>query len=107
MDCAVPAASCTGPSSAALCWPAQCAPGSKSLPQWLLPAAILTNQLSSGRGCDYWIAENLLQAIKMPSQFGIVLHTPVRDDDTLQVREQYAADHYEISYAQYHHYTPG
>jgi hypothetical protein len=41
----------------------------------------------------------------MPSQFGIVLHTPVRDDDTLQVREQYAADHYEISYAQYHHYT--
>jgi hypothetical protein len=32
----------------------------------------------------------------MTSQFGIVLHTPVRDDDTLQVPEQYAALRYDF-----------
>ena len=37
------------------------APVQQSLPQWLVPAAIQTNQLSGGLGCDYWVAEALLQ----------------------------------------------
>jgi len=51
------------------------------------------HQLSSGPGCDCWNAASL-PATVICLLVGIVLRAPVRDDDTLQVPEQYAADHY-------------
>jgi len=93
MDCAGFPASYTGLSSVALCWPAQCALVQQKSAPMARPCGDTIHQLSSGPGCDYWNADSL-PATVICLLVGIVLHVPVRDDDTLQVPEQYAADHY-------------